>query len=358
MVFKSQAKDSIPLMLTSTAADYAPLLGAQSGADTGLDAALAELHRETSAATSREQALAAFRRQLARIQQQVRDEFETYRMAGVEAAHRLSALTDGVVRALFAHALDIAGPDLPDRMAIVATGGYGRGLLAPFSDIDLLFVAPEDADIRTLGVIEYMLYFMWDLGLKVGHATRSAAQCITEAERDLTIRTSLLDARPIAGDEAAAAALLVALDEAFGPERAASFITGKQTERSERHRRFGESAFLVEPNVKEGRGGLRDLQTLYWMVRAAYGRFTPSELAHGRVNLLDQQELRRLRRSWDFLWTVRFHMHYVSARVEDRLTFDLQPVVGARMGYTATAGKMGWSVLCATISSPRAMSCA
>ena len=114
-----------------------------------------------------------------------------------------------------------------------------------------------------------------------------------------------------------------------------AFIAAKQAERSERHRRFGESAFLVEPNIKEGRGGLRDLQTLYWMVRAAFGAFTPNELVgENHLNLLDQQETRRLRRSWDFLWTVRFHIHYVSGRSEDRLTFDLQPVVGARMGYT------------------------
>jgi [protein-PII] uridylyltransferase len=299
-----------------------------------LAAALAELGHEASRAGSRPAALAIFSRQLARIQSLVREDFEAYRMAGVDAAHRLSALTDCIIRALYTHALEIAGPKLPDTIAIVATGGYGRGLLAPFSDIDLLFLAPDEPDIRTLGTIEYMLYFLWDLGLKVGHATRSIEQCLEEARNDLTVHTSLLDARPIAGDADLSSSLLAALDKHFGPSAATAFIAGKAAEREARHRRFGESAYLVEPNVKEGRGGLRDLQTLYWIVRAAYGRFTPIDLVNGCLDILDPQELRRLRRSWDFLWTVRFHMHYVSGRVEDRLTFDLQPVIGARMGYT------------------------
>jgi [protein-PII] uridylyltransferase len=301
----------------------------------GLSQALAEL-RAHGAQPSREAALAAFRRTLSRIQQHVRDEFETYRMAGVEAAQRLAALTDGVVRVLFAHAVleNCGAAGLTDRVTIAATGGYGRSMLAPFSDIDLLFLAPESPAPATLRVIEYMLYFMWDLGLKVGHATRSIAQCLADAEHDLTIRTSLLDARPLTGDAALFDLFLAEFARAQAEAGPASFVAGKQAERAARHRRFGESAFLVEPNIKEGRGGLRDLQTQYWMVRAAYGQATPNELVGGSLGLLDQQELRRLRRSWDFLWTVRFHMHYVSGRAEDRLTFDLQPVVGARMGYT------------------------
>jgi [protein-PII] uridylyltransferase len=284
----------------------------------------------------RDAALGAFRRHLARIQQHVRDEFETYRMMGVEAAQRLAALTDGVVQVLFEHALSqIVGPaGLVDAVAIGATGGYGRSMLAPFSDIDLLFLAPDEPQPATLRVIEYMLYFMWDLGLKVGHATRSIGQCLADAESDLTVRTSLLDARLLAGDAELFARFLHEFDDRRQLAGAGGFVAGKQAERSSRHRRFGESAFLVEPNIKEGRGGLRDLQTLYWMVRAAYGVYTPNQLADGCLGLLEPSELRRLRRSWNFLWTVRFHMHYVSGRSEDRLTFDLQPVVGARMGYT------------------------
>ena len=284
----------------------------------------------------RDTVVATFRRHLTRIQQDVREDFETYRMAGVEAAQRLAAMADVAVRVLFAHAVqEVAGlAGLTDPVAIAATGGYGRSMLAPFSDIDLLFLTPDAPAPATLLVVEYMLYFMWDLGLKVGHATRSVAQCLADAQSDLTIRTSLLDARLLAGDADVFACFLGEFARSSEAAGVGAFVTGKQAERLARHRRFGESAFLVEPNIKEGRGGLRDLQTQYWMVRAAYGPFTPNELVGGSLGLLDPQELRRLRRSWDFLWTVRFHMHYVSGRAEDRLTFDLQPVVGARMGYT------------------------
>jgi len=296
-----------------------------------------EALRDAGTIHARDTVLGVFRRHLARIRQTVRDDFEMYRMAGVEAAQRLARLTDGVVRLLFDHAVSevTAGRGLADHVAILATGGYGRMMLAPFSDIDLLFLAPDDPAPETLRVIEYMLYFMWDLGLKVGHATRSIAHCLADAQTDLTIRTSLMDARLLAGDASLFENFQIQFDAACEESGAAAFIAGKQAERAERHRRFGESAFLVEPNIKEGRGGQRDLQTLYWMVRAAYGRLTPSELVgENQLNLLDPQERRRLRRSWDFLWTVRFHMHYVSGRAEDRLTFDLQPIVGAHMGYT------------------------
>jgi [protein-PII] uridylyltransferase len=314
---------------------HTPLPPLPEDAATVLSQALQDL-RAGGAMPPRDAVLSTFRRHLARIQQHVRDEFETYRMAGVEAAQRLSALTDGVVRVLFDHAVhEIAGTaGLSDPVAIIATGGYGRSMLAPFSDVDLLFLAPDTPAPATLRVIEFMLYFMWDLGLKVGHATRSIGQCLADAEEDLTIRTSLLDARLLTGDAALFQAFLTENSAANERAGAASFVAGKQAERHARHRRFGESAFLVEPNIKEGRGGLRDLQTQYWMVRAAYGAFTPNQLVSGALGILDPQELRRLRRSWDFLWTVRFHMHYVSGRAEDRLTFDLQPVVGARMGYT------------------------
>ena len=191
----------------------------------------------------------------------------------------------------------------------------------------------------TLRVIEFMLYFMWDLGLKVGHATRSIAHCLADAEDDLTIRTSLIDARLLAGDAAVVRGVPERPSTRHGRSMApAPSLPPSRPNATERHRRFGESAFLVEPNIKEGRGGLRDLQTLYWMIRAAFGQFTPDHgraRRSGRLHLLDAAgSCAGLRRSWDFLWTVRFHMHYVSGRAEDRLTFDLQPVVGARMGYT------------------------
>ncbi len=180
-----------------------------------------------------------------------------------------------------------------------------------------------------------MLYFLWDLGLKVGHATRSIEECLEHAA-DVTVRTSLLDARYLAGEREIFTKFRAAFGD-FMKSRVLEFLTAKEAEREARHRRYGESAFLLEPNIKEGRGGLRDLQTLLWMARASLGVERLSDLAGitGPAGpLLTENEARLARRSWNFLWTVRFNLHYVAGRAEERLTFDLQPIVGARMGYT------------------------
>ena len=317
--------------------------------------------------TPRAVALGLFRRHLARIQQSVREAFEQHELDGEAAAQALSAQTDGLIAGLHEFTLGDAlgdevalaraegghaggqrtGQGTGMTLAVAATGGYGRGTLAPFSDIDLLFLIDEEPAPVMLRVVEFMLYFLWDLGLKVGHATRSVGQCIAEAATDTTIRTTLLDARRIAGDAAPfamfQARLIIARAEA-GPAR---FIADKQREREVRHLRYGESPFLVEPNIKEGRGGLRDLQTLGWLCRDTLGTGSFADLArpsgphHAVPALLTEQEAKRARRSWDFLWTVRFHLHYIAGRAEERLTFDMQPVVGARMGYTNHGRQIG-----------------
>ena len=207
----------------------------------------------------------------------------------------------------------------------------------PISDIDLLFVTRATPSPATLAAVEFMLYVLWDLGLKVGHATRSVAECAKEAERDVTVRTSMIDARLLSGDEALFRSFEAHFQASCRTSGAGAFITAKGRERDIRHHRYGESPFLVEPNIKEGRGGLRDLQTLYWMTRYVFGTLVMGELVGPESpggGILTQLEAKHARRSWDFLWTVRFHLHYVAGRAEDRLTFDLQPVVGARMGYT------------------------
>ncbi len=296
-----------------------------------------EALRAPGRAIPRDAALGAFRRHLARAQQHVQEGFEAGTWTGLQSGRLLGRLTDGVVVALHGYAAARTQPDGAEPLAIAATGGYGRGVLAPFSDIDLLFITRDAPSAGTLATVEFMLYFLWDLGLKVGHATRSTAQCLAEAERDLTVRTSLIDARQLSGD----AALFTSFQTVFlafcRDAGAGAFITAKQAERDVRHRRYGESPFLVEPNIKEGRGGLRDLQTLYWMTRYVFGTQVMGELVgvdSPGGGILTAIEAKHARRSWDFLWTVRFHLHYVAGRAEDRLTFDLQPVVGARMGYT------------------------
>ncbi len=279
----------------------------------------------------REVALGMFRRHLARIQGHVREIFEQGEISGLQAGRMLAELTDGLVVALFAHAQ--AALWEAETLSVAATGGYGRGTLAPFSDVDLLFLTPREATAHIHAVVEYMLYFLWDLGLKVGHATRSVEECLSEGAKDVTIRTALLDARHLAGDAALFTEFHDRFRAACKEAGAAAYIQAKQAEREARHRRFGDSPFVVEPNVKEGRGGLRDLQTLYWIARYVYDTYTMGELADV-AGVLSPEEARHARRSWEFLWTLRFHMHYVAGRAEERLTFDLQPVVGARMGYT------------------------
>ncbi len=311
-----------------------PLPETPQQAATVLTDALAEIELKDGC-IPRDAALAVFRRQQTRIQHHVREAFEHYQLTGIQGARLLASLTDGLVSALYEYASNASG-STGQTLCIVATGGYGRGMLAPFSDIDLLFVTPPDPAPELLAAVEFMLYFLWDLGLKVGHATRSVAQCIAEAEADITVRTSMIDARRLAGDDGLFAEFTTRFAAACA-QRTAEFIRAKQVERDLRHRRYGESPFLVEPNIKEGRGGLRDLQTLYWMSRYVFGTHIMGELVGPESpggGILIDREAKHARRSWDFLWTVRFHLHYVAGRAEERLTFDMQPVVGARMGYT------------------------
>ncbi len=263
--------------------------------------------------------------------------FEAHELTGLQAARLLGALIDGLLRALHDYTVETVIPGTPEPFAMVGTGGYGRGVVAPFSDIDLLFLTAAEPGPRVLQAVEFMLYLLWDLGLKVGHATRSIAECAAEAAADTTVRTSLIDARLIAGSAALYAEFQARYGAACEAAGFAGFIAAKQAERDARHRRFGDSPFLVEPNVKEGRGGLRDLQTLYWLSRYVFGTLVMGDLVGPHSpggGLLTAHEARLARRCWSFLWTVRFHLHYVAGRAEERLTFDLQPVVGARMGYT------------------------
>ncbi len=284
----------------------------------------------------RDAALGLFRRHLARVQGHIRDTFELGTLPGLKAARLLGALTDGLIATLHDYALAVHHHP-PGRLTVAATGGYGRGVLAPFSDIDLLFLTREAPGAATLQVVEFMLYLLWDLGLKVGHATRSVPDCLTEANGDATVRTSMLDARPVAGDRTLFAEFAEAFRTACQAAGAAGYIAAKRAERATRHRRYGDSPFVVEPNIKEGRGGLRDLQTLYWIARYVFAIRSIHDLAEAEgaaAGIITQTEARLAQRSWDFLWTLRFHLHYVTGRAEERLTFDLQPVVGARMGYT------------------------
>src|SRR5437762_4175439 len=252
-------------------------------------------------------------------------------------------LIDQLIRALYDLVTEriypLANPTEGEKLAIVAVGGYGRGEMAPFSDIDLLFLLPYKQTPHTEQVVEYLLYLLWDLGLKVGQAVRSVADCLRYAKADLTIRTALLEARYIWGEQALFNELQQRFDSEILRGTAAQFVEAKLAERDARHIRVGDSRYQLEPNVKEGKGGLRDLHTLYWIAKYIYRVDDVSKLVE--LGVLSAEESQRFERAQTFLWTVRCHLHYLAGRAEERLTFDLQTEIGARMGYTDHVGTRG-----------------
>ena len=259
---------------------------------------------------------------------------------GRRCAEQLCYVQDEIIRILFAAATRYLYhspiPSGAERMAVVATGGYGRGLMAPESDIDLLFILPYKQTAWGEQVAEAILYCLWDMGLKVGHATRSIDESIRQARADMTIRTSILETRYLTGDLALYDELVMRFDKDVVQGTAAEFVTAKLAEREERHRRGGQSRYLVEPNVKDGKGGLRDLHTLFWIAKYVYRVREIGELV--KRGVFDVQEYRTFRRCADFLWSVRCNMHFVTRRPEERLSFDIQREIAVRLGYTSHPG--------------------
>jgi [protein-PII] uridylyltransferase len=259
---------------------------------------------------------------------------------GRPCAEGLSAFQDALIRLAYDfttnHVYSAKNPSSAERMAVVATGGYGRGLLAPGSDIDLLFLLPYKQTAWGESVAEYMLYLLWDLGFKVGHATRTIDQCVRLSHADMTIRTALLDARLILGDEA----LFTEFQRRFRKDvlegHARPFIDAKLEEQNARHARAGASRYLVEPNIKDGKGGLRDLHTLHWLAKHLYPDKAEAEFVEAGV--FTEAEYRSFRRCESFLWSVRCQLHFLTDRPEERLSFDLQPLMAERLGYRGHAG--------------------
>ncbi len=262
---------------------------------------------------------------------------------GLACAGHLSGVMDACIKALFAVATNVfypvRNPSTSEHLAVAAVGGYGRGTLAPGSDIDLLILLPYKSTGWSESVVEVILYALWDLKLKVGHSVRTVDECIREGRTDHTIRTALLEARFLTGTERLYTEFARRFDTEIVQSTAAEFVAEKLAERERRVSRAGSSRYLVEPNVKDGKGGLRDLNTLFWIAKYVYRVKGPAELVAAGVFASEEREL--FHRCEEFLWRVRCHMHFATGRAEERLSFDLQRVIAERLGYAGHGGLSG-----------------
>ena len=259
---------------------------------------------------------------------------------GVELASSYAFLTDQLLRLAYDFVTQslyrVDNPTTGERMTLIAVGGYGRGEMAPFSDVDVMFLTPYKQTGWHEQVIETILYILWDLGLKLGHSTRSVDEMVRAAKDDLTVRTALLEARYVWGDQALYDEGGIRFRREVVAGTAKNFVTDKLAEREARHKRMGDSRYVVEPNLKEGKGGLRDLHTLFWIGKYAYQVESVPELVE--KGLLTKAELRQFLRAENYLWAVRISLHDIVGRADERLTFDVQRELAARLRYAERDG--------------------
>lgn len=261
--------------------------------------------------------------------------------SGTRCARSFSFFQDEIIKiindfAIF-HIHRSQNPTKSERIAFVAVGGYGRGTLAPYSDIDLLFLYPDKLTPWGESVIEFTLYMLWDLGFKVGHATRNVDQSIRHAKSDFTIRTSILEARFIWGDQDLFNRLIDKFNTEIVAKTADEFIEMKLIERDKRHEIFGSSRYLIEPNIKESKGGLRDLHTLFWISKYLYRPEKRIDLID--KGLLTRNEFIRFVKAEDFLWAIRCHLHFIANRDDELLSFNVQHQLAIRLGYSERQGQ-------------------
>ena len=307
----------------------------------GLTTRISALVEELGPVKARNDIVALLREALAQGRDEIARRLVERPTAGYEVAEAQAFLVDQILRIVHDHVILNVYPasnrTKGERLTIAAVGGYGRGEMAPHSDVDIAFLTPLRCTAWCEQVIEAMLYFLWDLGLKVGQSSRSLDEMVRMCKSDLTIRTAMLEARYVWGDQDLfeEARQRFWKDVVGGTER--QFVVEKLAEREARHKRMGDSRYVVEPNVKEGKGSLRDLHTLYWIGKYIHKVRSTADLVD--VGLLSQKEYRAFRRAENFFWAVRCHLHTITRRAEDRLTFDLQREVAARMNYADRPGK-------------------
>jgi [protein-PII] uridylyltransferase len=306
----------------------------------GLQAKIAALHADgADPRTLRKEVLGLFRIALDHGRALARKSLEA-NGGGLACAGQIAHIEDELIRAIHDYVVSYLvqrhdGAPVTD-CTIAAVGGYGRSTLAPGSDIDLLFLLPDSGAFTVEPVVEAILYVLWDLGQKVGHATRTIEECLVAARDDMTVRTALLEARFLLGGKSLFETLRTRFESEIVEGTTAEFVAAKLAERDARIARSGRSRYLVEPNVKDGKGGLRDLNTLFWIAKYVY----QVRAAEGLVGagLFSRTEFRLFRRCEEFLWRVRCHLHFLTGRAEERLSFDHQRQIADRLGYSTRGG--------------------
>ena len=253
---------------------------------------------------------------------------------GRAAAEATAFLHDQLVRLTYDF---VAGREPADGLSLVGLGGTGRGEMAPYSDLDLMFLTAKAPTAAQERLSEAMLHLLWDLKLKVGHSFRSTGQLIALAKKDMTVRTAFLESRWLWGDEKLFDVATRRFRKEIVAGTAAEFVAAKLAERDARHVRMGDSRYVVEPNVKDGKGGLRDLHTLYWIGKYVHGVERPADLVG--AGLFTAEEYARFNRAERFFWAVRCHLHLLAGRAEERLNFDYQPRLAEIMHYADRPGK-------------------
>jgi [protein-PII] uridylyltransferase len=239
--------------------------------------------------------------------------------------HQRSQLIDGALRELWAEL------SLPDSLALVAVGGYGREEMWPASDVDLLLLLPQPADTALAEQLEQLVGLFWDIGLEIGHSVRTVEECLNEAAGDLTVQTALVETRLLIGNAALFSTFLTEFRNQLDPQ---AFFHAKRVEQDERYLRYQESPYSLEPNCKESPGGLRDLQSILWIAQAAgYGNSWQDLERHGFITHQEAQGLERRER---FLQSLRIQLHLHVGRREDRLLFDYQTALAEQLGFSAT----------------------
>src|SRR5207247_6464252 len=221
---------------------------------------------------------------------------------------------------------------LPAPLALLAVGGYGRGELYPHSDIDVLVLLPEAPSAGLTATIEELIGRLWDTGLELSHSVRTVAECVEEAAKDVTVMTSLLEGRLLAGNRGLFARFERARRECLDGQ---VFFKAKRLEQEQRHTKFQDSPYSLEPNLKEAPGGLRDLQVILWISRACGLGNSWAQLA--KRGLITREEARQVQKHHRLLQNLRVRLHYAAGRPEDRLLFDYQDSLARDLGYSPTA---------------------